>query len=172
MFSHFPDLCLRISLITASLALVSCEQQTTSRQAVAGPGGLETPTAIQSDLRPGGTQRAVNVANPFEGDATAISEGRRLYNWYNCVGCHFNGGGGMGPPLMDDEWIYGPEPENIHDVILRGRPNGMPAFGGRIPEQQMWQIVAYVRTLNPDQPGDDGEQDEGEASRPEGSRRR
>jgi cytochrome c oxidase cbb3-type subunit 3 len=24
----------------------------------------------------------------------------------------------------------------------------MPAFGGRIPEDQLWQIVAYVRSLS------------------------
>jgi len=31
---------------------------------------------------------------------------------------------------------------------MDGRPNGMPAFRGRIPEEQAWQIVAYVRSLS------------------------
>ena len=53
----------------------------------------------------------------------------------------------MGPPLMDSRWVYGSEPENIFATIMQGRPNGMPAFRGRIPQQQVWQIVAYVRSI-------------------------
>jgi cytochrome c oxidase cbb3-type subunit 3 len=83
----------------------------------------------------------------YSENAWAISEGKRLYTWFNCVGCHGNGGGGMGPPLMDAEWIYGSEPENIYATIVSGRPNGMPAFGAKLPEQQVWQLVAYVRSL-------------------------
>src|ERR1043165_6725686 len=43
----------------------------------------------------------------FEGNAFHIAQGQRLYGWMNCGGCHAHGGGGMGPPLMDDEWRYG-----------------------------------------------------------------
>ena len=76
-----------------------------------------------------------------------LEQGQRLFAWFNCVGCHANGGGGMGPPLMDAEWIYGSDPGQIYRTILEGRPNGMPSFGGRIPDSQIWQIVAYVRSL-------------------------
>ena len=31
---------------------------------------------------------------------------------------------------------------------MEGRPNGMTAFRGRIPEEQAWEIVAYVRSLS------------------------
>jgi cytochrome c oxidase cbb3-type subunit III len=71
-----------------------------------------------------------------------------LFGWYNCAGCHSNGGGGMGPPLMDDKWIYGSAPENIFSTIVQGRPNGMPSFAGRIPTPQVWMLVAYVRSLS------------------------
>ena len=54
----------------------------------------------------------------------------------------------MGPPLSDEEWMYGAEPENIFVTISGGRPNGMPAFGGKLSNQQIWQLVAYVRTLS------------------------
>ena len=53
---------------------------------------------------------------------------------------------------MDDEWSYGHEADQIYRSILEGRPNGMPAWGGRIPAYQIWQIVAYVRSLNNLQP--------------------
>jgi cytochrome c oxidase cbb3-type subunit 3 len=70
-----------------------------------------------------------------------------LYSAYNCVGCHAHGGGGMGVALMDDKWIYGSAPEQIFATIIEGRPNGMPSFRGKIPANQVWELVAYVRSL-------------------------
>ena len=84
-------------------------------------------------------------ADAYERNAYHIAQGARLYSWMNCVGCHAHGGGGMGPPLMDDEWRYGGSMEAIVTTILLGRPNGMPAFQGRITEQQAWQLAAWVR---------------------------
>ena len=109
--------------------------------------------ARESTLRPGGpVQREQVVTNPYNHSAYDISEGQRLFSWYNCSGCHANGGGGIGPPLIKQNWIYGGEPANLFDTIVKGRPNGMPSWGGRIPEYQIWQIVAYVRSLNGEQP--------------------
>jgi cytochrome c oxidase cbb3-type subunit 3 len=66
----------------------------------------------------------------------------------NCAGCHFHGGGGMGVALMDDKWRYGGRIDQIAASILEGRPNGMPAWRGKLTEQQIWQLAAYVRTLS------------------------
>ena len=49
---------------------------------------------------------------------------------------------------MDALWIYGDKPENIYATITEGRPNGMPAFRHKIPDSQLWQIVAYVRSMS------------------------
>jgi cytochrome c oxidase cbb3-type subunit III len=85
----------------------------------------------------------------YEENAYAVSQGKRLYRWFNCNGCHSTGGGGgMGPALMDAEWRYGHEPEAVFITIVKGRPNGMPAFEGKIPEEQVWQLVAYVRSMS------------------------
>jgi cytochrome c oxidase cbb3-type subunit 3 len=54
----------------------------------------------------------------------------------------------MGPPLMDDQWRYGSEPAQIVATIVEGRINGMPSFAGRIPEDQLWQLAAYVRSMS------------------------
>ena len=54
----------------------------------------------------------------------------------------------MGANLMDTRWYYGHEPRQIFDTIVQGRQNGMPAFGGRIPAYQVWELVAYVRSLS------------------------
>ena len=84
----------------------------------------------------------------YEESAYAVSEGKTLFGQYNCSGCHANGGGGIGPPLMDNNWLYGSEPQNIFTTIVQGRPNGMPSFRNRIPEYQVWELVAFVRSLS------------------------
>ena len=83
----------------------------------------------------------------YDDNAYAINEGKRLFRWYNCSGCHGNGGGSIGPALMDSAWIYGSDPASLFATIMQGRPNGMPSFGGHIPEDQVWKIVAYVRSM-------------------------
>jgi cytochrome c oxidase cbb3-type subunit 3 len=85
---------------------------------------------------------------PYTDNAWAVSQGKQLYRAFNCVGCHAWGGGGIGPPLMDAEWLYGSAPWEIYSSIAGGRPNGMPAYGDRVPDAQMWQLVAYVRSLS------------------------
>jgi len=140
------------AIIVCLIALTSCQRE--KRQLRPEPTRLVVyaDAARESTLEPGGPLAHHAVLNPSGGNAYDISEGQRLYSWYNCAGCHFHGGGGIGPPLIKDEWIYGGEPENIFDTIVKGRPNGMPTFGGRIPEYQIWQIVAYVRSLNQQEP--------------------
>jgi cytochrome c oxidase cbb3-type subunit 3 len=81
-------------------------------------------------------------------DPKQIEAGKQLFSAMNCIGCHFNGGGGIGPPLMDSIWIYGGNIENIASSIREGRPNGMPSFRGFIPDEQIWQLAAYVRSLS------------------------
>jgi cytochrome c oxidase cbb3-type subunit 3 len=103
----------------------------------------------QPALRAGTTQSTTAPArNDWENNAYALAEGKRLFSAYNCNGCHANGGGGMGPPLMDQDWWYGYHPEQVYASIVQGRPNGMPAFGGKIPDHQIWWLAAYVRSLS------------------------
>lgn len=89
---------------------------------------------------------APGTPNPYRGNAWAMSEGQRLYTQMNCSGCHANGGGGMGPALMDGKWRYGADDASIFTTIIGGRPNGMPAFRGRMSDDQVWQLVAYVKS--------------------------
>ena len=86
------------------------------------------------------------VDQPVRRERLRHRQGKRLYSWYNCVGCHFHGGGGIGPPLMDDAVdLRRRSPRTSSTTIVEGRPNGMPSYGGQIPDDQVWQIVAYVR---------------------------
>ncbi|MFL6447330.1 MAG: c-type cytochrome [Bryobacteraceae bacterium] len=143
------------SLLLAGVCLLSVSCQREKRDLRPSPTRLAIfgNAAKESALRPGGPINPQPVVlNPFNSSGFDISEGQRLFNWYNCNGCHANGGGGIGPPLIKQQWIYGGEPANIFDTIVKGRPNGMPAWGDRIPEYQIWQIVAYVRSMNGQQP--------------------
>jgi cytochrome c oxidase cbb3-type subunit 3 len=106
---------------------------------VGGPGAMPAKTSSALIGRP---------PKSYEENAQALSEGKRLYTNFNCYGCHAHGGGDMGPPLMDDKWIYGSKPEQVFSSIVAGRPNGMPAFGPKIPAYQVWQLAAYVRSMS------------------------
>lgn len=135
-------------LTGCALLLTGCKREERDLRP-SPPASVTINTAQISGLNPGAN--SVPAPPPptiYEESAYATSEGKRLYAQYNCVGCHANGGGGIGPPLMDNNWIYGSEPQNIFATIIQGRPNGMPSFRNRIPEYQAWQIVAYVRSLS------------------------
>ena len=88
------------------------------------------------------------VANPLGSDATVLEEGRKLFVQFNCAGCHGGrAGGGMGPSLRDSDWRYGSSPDRIFNSIAQGRGQGMPSWGARLPEQQIWLLTAYVSSL-------------------------
>ena len=87
-------------------------------------------------------------AADYDNNAPALAEGQFLYTHMNCVGCHAHGGGGMGPALMDDKWRYGGRIDQIAATIAEGRPNGMPAWKGKLTEDQIWKLAAYVRSLS------------------------
>ena len=134
----------------------------------------EATGIVQSPLSPGPAAPNYRVELPYLSNAYAIAQGKRLFGWYNCVGCHAHGGGGMGPPLMDAKWIYGSDPEEIYATIVEGRPNGMPSFRNRIPRDQVWQIVAYVLSMSGNVRKDaaPGRSDEMQINKPEGMRHR
>jgi len=137
-----------VVLIGALSLLASCKRE--DRVLRQPPPADQILDTIQiSGLNPGANLIPVPPAsNMYEESAYTVSEGQKLFEQYNCVGCHAHGGGGIGPPLMDNNWIYGSEPGNVFATIVQGRPNGMPSFRNRIPEYQVWEIAAYVRSMS------------------------
>jgi cytochrome c oxidase cbb3-type subunit 3 len=131
----------------------ACERETRRYHEL--PAASSRPDSVRlTELQPGQPKSESPVLSPYQKNAYGQAEGKRLYSAYNCVGCHAHGGGGIGPALMDDKWIYGAQPDQIFSSIVQGRPNGMPSFGGRVPDQQVWQIVAYVQSLSGNVPQD------------------
>ena len=129
------------------LLLSACHRET--REVDAPPPFSQSALATTTTVIAGGA--APQVADPrirrFERNAWHVSEGQRLYTEYNCVECHAHGGGGIGPALMDEEWIYGSTSPQIVATLIQGRPNGMPSYRRLLTESQMWQIAAYVRSI-------------------------
>jgi cytochrome c oxidase cbb3-type subunit 3 len=162
-------------LVAAALSLGACEREARRLdqppKPLAPASSAHAGPALQNTGQP--APPAEPPEHPPEANAYAMAQGKRLFRWYNCNGCHAAGGGGMGPPLMDQHWLYGSEPAQIVATIVQGRPNGMPSFGGRIPEDQLWQLAAYVRSMSGLVRGDiaSGRADGLTASKPEQGRK-
>lgn len=141
-------------LAGASIALAQDAQKQAAPPDIAAGGGSGPGELIQvpvTQLFPGGVSTRPTVRDPVADDPDAPQRGMEYFTQMNCVGCHApNGAGGMGPALSNKKFIYGSEPENIYLSIAQGRPNGMPAWGGMLPEEVIWDLVAYVRSISED----------------------
>lgn len=134
--------------MTAFALLAGCDRE--ARDVRGKPFGETVPGPSPDTIFPGGAPRG--ALDPrlaaYGRNAYAISQGQQLFIRMNCVGCHAHGGGGMGPALMDDQWTYGSTPTQIFASIAEGRANGMPTWKYRLTNEQIWQLVAYVRSLS------------------------
>ena len=138
----------RISgLVLAALTLAACarEERRNSQPPESAPAGQSPDTIFPGGASPPPLDPRAAL---YDNNAAAISEGQNLYSQMNCVGCHSHGGGGMGPPLMDDEWRYGGRIDQIVTSIAEGRPNGMPSWRNKLTPDQIWKIAAYVRSMS------------------------
>ncbi|MDP6352610.1 MAG: c-type cytochrome [Alphaproteobacteria bacterium] len=122
-----------IALVSSGFALV----------AHAGAGDIDKDDRAQA---------AAVVAmdrNPYTGDAAAITEGRSLWRKTGCYSCH--GGvaeGGVGPSLIDDEWVYKPTDKTLFKAIAKGRKGTvMVAWAKDLDGDQIWKVIAFIRSL-------------------------
>ncbi len=132
----------------ALLALASCERSqvgsTVGPPTGAAPG-MEAITDIPLGDVAGAASYTRTLANPYEGNAQAVQDGKNLFVKMNCAGCHgYTLGGGMGPNLADTYWRYGGAPAQIYNSIYQGRPRGMPAWGQALSQAEIWKITAYI----------------------------
>lgn len=106
------------------------------------------------------------LVNPFADDPAAIAEGHQLFLGNSCNGCHGgNGGGGMCPPLSNEVWVYGADPDTLYRLIAlgsddlqaqgyarKGRENvvgPMPPYVDIIENgDDLWKIVAFIQSLH------------------------
>jgi cytochrome c oxidase cbb3-type subunit 3 len=92
-----------------------------------------------------------------ENDAAMAAEGETLF-LDNCASCHGEEAIGMrdmgAPNLTDAIWLYGGDPETLHETIANSRYGVMPAWGARLGEANVRAVSAYVHQLG------GGEEDE------------
>ncbi len=108
------------------------------------PKAIEGPAAELSKVPPW----ARSLQNPYAGESEAIAAGRKLYGQH-CAPCH--GSEARGQDRAPD--LHLPEIQNapagsLFWILRNGRiRKGMPSWS-RLPDQQLWQIVAYLQTLH------------------------
>ena len=90
-------------------------------------------------------------------------EGERLFTQFGCDSCHVSDGTGRGPSLAGvygkPEHLAGGETRVVDESLIRqailvpnsvhvaGRQPIMPTYQGQLNEEQMLQLIAYVKSL-------------------------
>lgn len=88
-----------------------------------------------------------NRPNPFAGAPAALSAGGKLFR-QNCASCHGEDAQGRDKhPTLRSERVRAATPGELQWLLTNGSmKNGMPSWS-RLPEQQRWQIVSYLKNL-------------------------
>ena len=94
--------------------------------------------------------------NPLAGQPEAIAAGGHLYQ-NNCAQCHgADGNGRASRPAVRSPRVTAATDGELFWLLKNGQPfRGMPARV-TLPEPQRWQIVAYLRSIQPQQPAEPG----------------
>lgn len=127
------------------------EQAAGQMNAVEAPSGIaaEWLKVPEVNIIPGAVTLRPNIENPMAKDPASVDRGMKYFAQFNCVGCHApNAGGGMGPALSEGIFKFGSEPANIYLTIAHGRPLGMPAWGALLPDEVIWDLVSYIKSIS------------------------
>jgi high-affinity iron transporter len=106
-----------------------------------------------------GQPHGATPKNPVAVNSASLAAGKKLYD-AQCASCHGAAGKGDGKggeqlkpkpsDLTDTEWKHGSSDGDIFTVIRDGsKQTGMRAYGSRIPTNDLWNLVNYVRSLGP-----------------------
>ena len=93
------------------------------------------------------------VKNPVAGDAAAIAEGEMLFEAVCSGYCHVKADADRDSKcanLFDCEWKNGSGSDaEMFKVVSEGVPKTeMVGFAGQLPDDMIWQILAYVRSAS------------------------
>ena len=95
------------------------------------------------------TAQDIPEANPFHGDSAAIRAGMGQFR-QRCADCHGTDARGVRGPDITGVWSSGRTDRGLFNTVRRGVPNTeMPSFPApRTSDRDVWQILAYLRTLS------------------------
>jgi cytochrome c oxidase cbb3-type subunit 2 len=93
-----------------------------------------------------------HAVKPAKAEASVhVSAGEPLFS-QNCSGCHgANGSGGAGPSLMDNVWLAMEgdiSDEKLASIITGGTAGGMPPYEGAFSDEQLHDLVDFIRSLS------------------------
>ena len=113
-------------------------------------GGVAHTQAPGANTQNAGAGRAETrvTKNPLEGDKEAIRDGGAKFR-NRCAGCHGPDARGDRGPDLTGLWASGVSDDRIFQTVRQGVPGTeMPAADpSRVPDREIWQVLAYVRTL-------------------------
>lgn len=113
------------------------------------------PAPVQAGIK------EIHQPNPLAGDKVAIGNGAKLFKQH-CAVCHGDDGkGGIGPSVVDNEFLYmaGDMPDDDYFEIINngtqpgmvedGRiaKGGMPSYAATLDKNKIWSVVAYIRSI-------------------------
>jgi mono/diheme cytochrome c family protein len=140
---------------TAALAMLLCAIGDLSSCKATPPGKIET--AVMTRAKRWVFVRDKDAKNPTAANAASIARGQDAFSHY-CAACHGLDGQNTGVPFADA--MSPPVPSlksphvqsytdgQIHWVITNGIfPSGMPAAQGILTDDEIWDIVVYIRNL-------------------------
>lgn len=75
--------------------------------------------------------------------------GKNMFDTY-CIQCHGSDAKGSKgfPNLTDGDWLWGGEPEKIHETIEKGRTAVMAAWGPQLGEERVKDVANFVMSLS------------------------
>lgn len=108
-----------------------------------------TPPPTQDAPATAPEASTIKRLNPYTGKEEMIASGKTLYFQVGCQGCHGGaGGGGMAASLIDDSWKFGSDDETLFKLIKGQIPQQtMPTVYNMLPDDQVWQILAFIRSV-------------------------
>ena len=117
----------------------------------------QTPAALTSQSPPLTAQDVAALKNPVAFSNASIAAGKTLYLVNNCAACHGSDGkalldivAGNATDLTDPRfWNNGIEPGQIFKSLRDGAGPKMPAFKGKIEEEDLWRLVDFIQSLWP-----------------------
>lgn len=108
---------------------------------------IEVPEATKKT--PALEQFKQTGVNSYRDDESAIADGKALYEQW-CQVCHnVDGSGKMCPALIGSDHVY-PQTSNdpgMFAILYAGASGAMQPFAGRMSQDEMLRVIAYVRTL-------------------------
>lgn len=89
---------------------------------------------------------SAQMKNPYAGENSAVAGGATLYSAH-CASCHGADGQGTGnvPALAQDTIRKVPDGEVFWFITRGSVQNGMPSWA-KLPEQQRWQLVSFLKS--------------------------